>query len=178
MSQKILDNFRKNYPSANPESMAIEVLRNNTYCVLGTATLAGEPWVTPVRYRFDSHGNIYWTSARDTRHSMSVLNNPTVSAVVIDLRFIDSVSSAVYCTGIAREIPYDELPELILWRYPEKNRTIDDFDPGKQHRAVYQLQTSAMWCLAEPEIINDVVTDKRIEVKLQKFQELMEGSTI
>ncbi len=81
----------------------------------------------------------------------------------------------MYCTGTAREIPYEELPELIHWRYPEGNRTLRDFDPNKQHRAVYQLRPSVMWCLAEPENINGVATDKRVEVDLQKFHETMKG---
>lgn len=176
MSQKIIELFITNYGSMDPEHTALEVLRNNTYCVLSTATLSGEPWATPVRFQCDTIGNLYWTSARDAKHSGLVAENNRVSAVVIDLRFIDTVSSAVYFSGIAREIPYQELPELIHWRYPEGNRTLKDFDLATQHRSVYQLRTEHMWCLASPEIINDVATDKRIEIDLQIFKQLNQGA--
>ncbi len=156
-----------------PECIALEVLQNNTYCVLSTATLSGQPWVTPVRFQPDNEGSLYWTSARNARHSELVEANRAVSAVVIDLRFIASVSSAVYCSGLAREIPYNELSEFIHWRYPEGKRTLNDFDPDKQHRAVYQLETSTMWCLVAPELINGVFTDKRVEVDLHKLRALL-----
>ncbi len=178
MSQQIVDKFNSNYKLQDPENIALEVLRNNTYCILSTATLSAEPWVTPVRYRCDEQGNLYWTSARSARHSQLVSENQTVSAVVIDLRFISSVSSAVYFSGTAREIPYAELPQLIHWRYPEGNRTIQDFDPARQHRSVYQLQAKSIWCLAAPDIINGVATDKRMPVDMQQLQKLMRGETI
>ncbi len=176
MSQKIIDSFRANYKGMSPESITNEVLRSNTYCVLSTATITGEPWVTPFRYRVDPDANLYWTSARDTRHSVLLSANHNVAAVVIDLRFIDSVSSAVYISGTAREVPYDELPELIHWRYPEGKRSLADFDPVGRHRAVYQLRPKSIWCLAEPDIINGAATDKRVIVDVEKLRQLTTGA--
>jgi hypothetical protein len=175
MSQQIVDRFNANYKFQSPENIAVDVLRNNTYCVLSTVTTSAEPWTTPVRYQCDEQGNLYWTSARNARHSQLISENQAVSAVVIDLRFISSVSSAVYFSGTAREIPYAELPQLIRWRYPEGKRTIQDFDPQEQHRSVYRLQTKSIWCLAAPDIINGVATDKRVPVDIQQPQKLMRG---
>lgn len=162
------------------EAIAYNILVNNAFCILSTCTLDGIPWTTPVSFKVDPQGNFYWTSSRETRHSMLIKANNKVSLAVIDMqnyanadKIKDYFTSAVYIEGTAREIPYEELPKYIRFRYPKDERTIADFDPIKQSRSVYQLVPAKVHCLVEPEIVNGVRIDKRVELNLELFKQLL-----
>jgi uncharacterized protein YhbP (UPF0306 family) len=65
----------------------------------------GKLWICNVYFASDQDHNIYWTSARNRRHSIEIENNPSVAATIVN----DEVKKqAVQISGKAYRIAADE----------------------------------------------------------------------
>lgn len=58
-------------------------LASQKLMVLASATKTGKPWVANVYYSFDDTPSFYFLSAKDTRHSLQIEQNPHVAFSVV-----------------------------------------------------------------------------------------------
>jgi nitroimidazol reductase NimA-like FMN-containing flavoprotein (pyridoxamine 5'-phosphate oxidase superfamily) len=83
----------------------VSVLQDNLHMVLSTADENGKPWVTPVSYSFDEHNNLYWASAKDSRHSANIRARKEVAIVIYTT---ESTNDALYIEAEAQELVGDQ----------------------------------------------------------------------
>jgi hypothetical protein len=83
---------------------ARRILREQHYCVVATATRMGQPWVSPVYFNVDDSYKLVWESARDSRHSVLIAENPRVAIVVANFSRQES-DEALYLECEAAEVP-------------------------------------------------------------------------
>ncbi len=64
---------------------AKDIIDNNSYMVICTATADGKPWGVPVFFAFSpNYKSFYFISAIDSRHAENMDANPMVSMVIFD----------------------------------------------------------------------------------------------
>lgn len=90
------------------DEKAARILREQWFCVLGTASTDGVPWVSPIFYNFDSNYRIVWESNREAQHSKLIAANPNVAISVANFNTRDA-DEAVYLVCRAREVPAEGL---------------------------------------------------------------------
>ena len=90
-------------------SMAREILDGVRYIVLGTIDEDGRPRTSPVFFTPHGYEHLYWVSHPGTHHSANLARDDRVSGVVFDSTLPPIGGRAVYVTGVAREIPDEEL---------------------------------------------------------------------
>jgi nitroimidazol reductase NimA-like FMN-containing flavoprotein (pyridoxamine 5'-phosphate oxidase superfamily) len=93
--------------------MARRVIDGNRYMVLGTVESDGRPRLSPVYFTPARYRDLYWVSSPDAQHSCNVRERPDVQIVVFDSSTLPGNSEAVYLAATAREVPAEELPELV-----------------------------------------------------------------
>jgi hypothetical protein len=93
--------------------MARRVIDGNRYMVLGTVESDGRPRLSPVYFTPARYRDLYWVSSPDAQHSCNVRERPDVQIVVFDSSTLPGKSEAVYLAATAREVPAEELPELV-----------------------------------------------------------------
>lgn len=93
--------------------MARRVIDGTRYMVLGTVEPDGRPRLSPVYFTPARYRDLYWVSSPDSRHSRNVRERPEVQVVVFDSSRLPGESEAVYISATAREVPEDELPDLV-----------------------------------------------------------------
>jgi hypothetical protein len=117
--------------TATMNEKAARILKEQWFCVLGTASTTGVPWVSPIFYNFDPQYRIVWESNRFAHHSELIAANSDVAIVVANFARHEA-DEAVYLLAKAREVPPEELEEaLYLYlhgaheRTPSVPRTLD-----------------------------------------------------
>jgi len=93
--------------------MARRVIDGNRYLVLGTTEPDGSPRLSPVYFVPARYRDFYWVSSPDAQHSHNVRARPEVRIVVFDSSSRPGDSEAVYLTATAREVPAEELPDVV-----------------------------------------------------------------
>lgn len=93
--------------------MARRVLDGNRYLVLATVEDDGRPRLSPVFFTPARYRDLYWVSSPDAQHSRNLRARPEVQVVVFDSSTEPGSSEAVYIAATAREVPADELPEVL-----------------------------------------------------------------
>ncbi len=114
-------------------------LTSNTLMQLATMR-DGQPWVCNVYFVTDQHNTIYWTSARNRRHSKEISDNPIVAATIVhDAK----LKQAIQLTGTACEVPLDDA-ERVDALYSEKFGSKDRLAEVRQNlpdgRAYFMLK--------------------------------------
>ena len=94
------------------DEKAARILKEQWFCVLGTASTEAEPWVTPVFFNYDQSYRFVWESNREAHHSKLIAANPSIAIVVANFASHDA-DEAVYLTCKAREVPPDGLTEAL-----------------------------------------------------------------
>ena len=61
---------------------AARILKEQWFCVLGTASTGAEPWVTPVFFNHDASYRFVWESSREAHHSQLIAANSSIAIVV------------------------------------------------------------------------------------------------
>jgi hypothetical protein len=89
-----------------------QILQRQPFCVLGSASNDGEPWVTPVFYNYDASLRLIWESSREAVHSRHIAENPRVAAVVTQLD-VEDADEAAYFDCLAVQVPPDRLAEAL-----------------------------------------------------------------
>lgn len=85
------------------------ILSANRYAVLGTATPAGEPWVSPVYFVNAGLDALLWLSRPSARHSELIALNPRTAVTVFDSSVPMGGATAFYALATAGLCPDDEL---------------------------------------------------------------------
>lgn len=93
----------------DPAAVARRVIEANRYLTLGTADRDGNPWVSPVWYATDGHGEFLWLSSPDARHSRNLASRPRVSLVIFDSQALPREAQAVYVSADAAEVQARDL---------------------------------------------------------------------
>ena len=88
--------------------VAKQVLGDNKYLVLGTASAGGSPWVSPVYFAQapwleQDPPDLWWVSLPQTRHSRLIRANSQVAVTVFDSSVGIGEASAVYIEAWAQE---------------------------------------------------------------------------
>lgn len=92
-----------------PEEIARRVINENRFMVLATVQADGAPRVSPVYYDHIGYGRFYWVSSPHAQHSINLTARPRVEFVIFNSQAMPAATSAVYLSGLAGEVPSDEL---------------------------------------------------------------------
>ena len=109
-------------PDDELKDMARRVLDGNRYLVLGTEEADGRPRLSPVYFTPARYHDLYWVSSPEAQHSQNVRARPDVQIVVFDSSRLPGQGEAVYITATAREVPKDELPDLLEEAFDPEGR--------------------------------------------------------
>ncbi len=75
------------------------IIEENIYMVLATASMEGEPWVSPVFYAYDDKYNFYWVSNKDSHHSTLLARNPRVAISIFNSHAVEGGGDGVYISA-------------------------------------------------------------------------------
>lgn len=89
------------------EEKAKQIIEENIYCTVATATLDGKPWISPVFFSYDENYNIYWVSNKNSIHSELIRQNPQVAIVIFNSQAPEGEGDGVYIKAKVQEL-YDE----------------------------------------------------------------------
>lgn len=155
------------------EESVKQIIEQNIYCTIATATLNGKPWISPVFFGYDEKFNIYWISNKDSFHSKLILENPNVSIVIFNSQEPEGEGDAVYMEANAVELTdLEEIEKGIEVRDRRakvekyKVKKIDDVTGGAVWR-IYRATPSKIYKLTEGEYIKGQYTDKKVEISLK-----------
>jgi nitroimidazol reductase NimA-like FMN-containing flavoprotein (pyridoxamine 5'-phosphate oxidase superfamily) len=147
-----------------------EVLRRNPFCVIATASPAGEPWLSPVFFNYSPDLTFVWESARDALHSQNIAANPRIGIFVKDTAS-PGPARDVYIEATAREVPQALLARaLYTWQVgphghsDRSQREVTDYAPGKPLR-LYEARIDHVYVHDET-LVDDYRVDVRSEVDL------------
>ena len=148
---------------------AAELLEGNHYCVLSTASAAGEPWSTPLFYAFDSHCRLFWISATNCRHSQLLDENPRASVVIYEPPSASCEASALYLSGTVKTCEGGML-DYGLEVYMARTMLgisgkAADYQ-GESPCRMYCLKPEEAFSLQEPEWKGNLLLDKRVAIAL------------
>jgi general stress protein 26 len=110
------------------DQMARDVLDSVRYVVLGTIDEDGHTRTSPVYFTPHGYQDLYWVSDRSTHHSGNLHRDPRLSGVVFDSSRPPGETTAVYVTGVAREVPDDELAQRLPVAFDPERRGGRRFD--------------------------------------------------
>ena len=80
---------------------ALAILGANRYAVIGTASPAGEPWVSPVYFGYRGLGTLLWLSRPSSWHSRLIAGNDRIAVTVFDSTVVMGAASAYYARASA-----------------------------------------------------------------------------
>ncbi|HAM37352.1 MAG: hypothetical protein US24_C0011G0005 [candidate division WS6 bacterium GW2011_GWC2_36_7] len=157
-----------------------QILKDNLYATLSTSTPEGDPWISNIYFVYDSDYNFYWYSPKDSIHSKTIKDNPSVALCIFDSHEVENVE-AIYIKGKACEVTdAKELAKgLLLYgkkmldtkfvtgkkAYIEFVNNLKDFE-GQSPIRMYKVIPEKMWKLAPSQIYHDKYVDSRIEIPL------------
>jgi hypothetical protein len=158
-----------------PEVSAVrEVFRRNGFCVIATASLAGEPWLSPVFFNYDADYTIVWESAHASLHSHYLHDNPRIAIFIKDTS-TKAPALDVYIEATAREVPPQRLAEALhTWsngphgHSDRAERTVADYAPDKPLR-LYEARLDHVYALDET-VVDDYRVDVRVEVDVAQLR--------
>jgi len=110
-------------------AMARRVIDGNRYLVLGTLDPDGRPRLSPVFFTPARYRDFYWVSSPDARHSHNVRERPPVEIVVFDSTVLPNQGEAVYVSATAREVPAEELGDVVGEAFDPQTRGARAFAP-------------------------------------------------
>ena len=151
---------------------AKQIIEENIYMVISSASLDGRPWISPVFFAYDNSYNFFWVSNKDSRHSALIRSNPHVAIVIFDSRAPQGKGDGVYF-----EAKIDELSEKSdiahAMEILSARVTIDEFRIKKIEEVmgggvwrVYRANPIKIYKLAEGTHINGQYVDTKVEIEL------------
>lgn len=158
--------------NASQQSVAKNVIANNRYMTLSTASSDGKPWISPVFFSYDDQFNLYWVSNKNSRHSTLIRQNPQVAIVIFNSQAVDGEIDAVYIEAAVSELDdakeIDIAVEALGRRYQKEEFRVKSMDAVTKDAVwrIYKATPKAISKLTEGEYINGQYVDKRIEIKL------------
>jgi nitroimidazol reductase NimA-like FMN-containing flavoprotein (pyridoxamine 5'-phosphate oxidase superfamily) len=139
-------------------SDARTIITKNTFLTLATVSEEGNPWITPLYFVFERE-SFYWYSRKDAEHSLNIVHNPTVSAVIYNTQATSESVGAVYASGGAYELSGADLKEAISTYFMKASRDdttltqdifsrVEDF-AGDSPVRMYRFTPEKVWLLGE-----------------------------
>jgi hypothetical protein len=161
-----------------PDVSAVrEVFRRNAFCVIATASPAGEPWLSPVFFNYDPQYAITWESAHDALHSQYLRTNPRIAIFIKDTS-TKAPAVDIYAEATAVEVPADRLAAALhTWssgphgHSDRASREVADYSPDRPMR-LYQARIDHLY-VREETLIGDYRVDVRVEVDLAQLRQQM-----
>jgi len=124
----------------------------------------GGVWVSDLFYVADDDWNVYWLSARDTRHSKAIDRNPKVAGTITITTTPQEPSEALQISGYV-EVVKGELNEEVEALFLQKR--------GKQKKAESTRVSEQSWYKLTPTKIRlsheEVFGLEKQDVELKKF---------
>jgi len=162
-----------------PDAAAIrDVFRRNAFCTIGTASLSGEPWLSPVFYNYAPNYTLVWESAHDALHSQYVRVNPRIAIFIKDAT-TEAPGTDIYIDALALEVPPSRLTEALnTWQAgphghsDRARREPSDYGELRPLR-LYEAHIQHLYVLSET-LVDGYRVDARLEVPLS---DLIEGAT-
>jgi hypothetical protein len=159
---------------ATPDAATVrEVFRHNLFCVIATASLTGEPWLSPVFFNYSPDYTLVWESAHDALHSQNIRINPLIAIFIKDTS-TTAPGTDLYMEAIAQEVPSRRLAEaLYTWETgphghsDRSHREISDYDPAKPLR-LYEAHIQHLYVLSET-VVQDYRVDARVELDMAEL---------
>ncbi len=160
----------------NPDvEKAKQIVAENYYMTLATASLAGRPWISPVFFAYDKSYNLFWVSNKDSLHSNFIRSNAKVAIVIFNSQAAQDKVDAVYFDAEAFELREKE--EIERAAATLRERVIDEEFKvytvkqvtGDATWRIYRATPISISKLTEGEYINGQYADKRIPVKLSEI---------
>jgi len=141
-----------------PDAAAIrEVFRRNAFCTIATASLSGEPWLSPVFYNYAPNYALVWESAHDAVHSHYLRLNPRVAIFIKDVA-TKAPGTDIYIDALALEVPQNRLTEaLYTWQAgphghsDRDSREPADYAPPRPMR-LYEAHIQHLYVLSETKV--------------------------
>ena len=149
-----------------------QIIKENIYCTIATATADGEPWVSPVFYGYDDKYNIYWISDKNAKHSQLVRQNPRASIVFFNSKAPEGEGDGVYIQATVSELNDKKEAEKGVAirdsRVKVEEYRVKKLDEvlGDGEWRVYKATPNNISKLTEGTYVNGQYIDKREDVKL------------
>lgn len=155
----------------NDTKVAKEIIANNIYMTIATASLDGKPWISPVFFAYDERYNLFWVSDKNSRHSTTIRNNPQVAIVIFDSKAPEGTADAVYIEAEVEELSDDNALKSAIKTYAARG-TIKECIPKSTNEVtkdaiwrIYKAVPKKISKLGGHEYINGQYSDRRIEIK-------------
>lgn len=107
------------------QKLAQDILDKGYFLSLATLDDGGL-WVSDVFYVADENWNIYWLSARNTRHSKAIEHNPDVAGTITISTTPQDPSEALQIVGRAEKVDEEqngEVEKLFLQKRGKEKKT-------------------------------------------------------
>ncbi|MES2206879.1 MAG: pyridoxamine 5'-phosphate oxidase family protein [Pseudomonadota bacterium] len=163
----------------NSLNQAINILSENIYCSVATASKEGVPWNTPVFYSYDQHLNLYWASAIDAVHSRFLRENPLAFIVVFNSSAPARCATAVYLQGHVHIVSDDILDNKVIQHFKRVNEDslfTGDYYRGSSPERLYAFTPEKVWVLGEPVDQGGHPVDARTELSLDALRKYLNAS--
>lgn len=152
---------------------AKQIIKDNIYMTIATASMKGKPWISPVFFAYDEDYNLYWVSSKDSRHSKLISENSDVSIVIFDSRAPEGEGDGVYFEAKAIELEsktdIQEAIDLLGQRVTKDEFRIKRLGEvtGDGAWRIYKATPTKTSKLTEGEFVNGQYIDKRAEINLR-----------
>ena len=157
----------------NYKEQAKKIIADNMYMTVATASLDGNPWISPVFFAYDDIYNLYWVSDRSSRHSDLIRENSKVAIVIFDSSAPEGEGDGVYFEAQVEELndtqEVEKAMSLLSNRVIQEEFRIKKIDEVTNEGAwrIYKATPQNISKLKEGEYVNGQYVDRRIEVNLE-----------
>ncbi|WP_419533256.1 pyridoxamine 5'-phosphate oxidase family protein [Endozoicomonas sp.] len=155
---------------------AAELLLENIYCALGTSSLDGSPWVSPVYYSLNESADIFWASSVTSTHSNFIAANPRTFISIFDSTCPPRTATGLYLLGKAGQFIDACLSEVVTRHFQRINEHSQlsggDFLFDAPER-LYCFKPEKAWVLDKPEMIQGHRIDKKTSVPITEIQKAL-----
>lgn len=151
---------------------AKQIIEENIYMTIAMASKAGEPWISPVFFAYDTDFNLYWVSNKDARHSNLIRNNPKIAIVIFNSKALEGTGTGVYFEAKVSELEdtgeIEKAKNFLDKRVKEEEFRIKKVGDvtGQGVWRIYKAIQFKTSILAGGEYINGQYVDKREEINL------------
>ena len=152
------DKFKK---IMNHSKLAKDILQNNIYMTLATASKTGRPWASPVYYCIDRNYNFYYISQLNSRHCRNIFNKPTVAFAIFDSHQKEGTGNGIQGIGKARLLHDREIFKALKWYKTSFVELKPESFTGKAPYRLFKIKPAHFYIL-DPQ----AKFDKRIKVKI------------
>lgn len=149
---------------------AKQIVAENLYMTISTASASGEPWVSPVFFAHDDQYNLYWVSNKEAKHSRNVAENPRIAIVIFDSTAPEGEGDGVYfaCSASALTDPEEIVYGMEIYnaKASQEEFRIASADTviGNTAWRLYKAVPNEISTLGDGGEVNGQYIDQRVEI--------------